>query len=92
LPLLYLHGQSTSDFEPALGQFLESTVGLSGPVITKRTETCKSEQRTLAARDLSGADYVYLWAAGIQVNIRFEEHKLCLFRRRSRVGLSHDVR
>ena len=31
-----------------------------------------------AARDLSGVDYVYLWADGIHVNIRLEEHKLCL--------------
>jgi hypothetical protein len=27
LPLLYLHGLSTSDFGPALGQFLGSSVG-----------------------------------------------------------------
>ena len=78
LPLLYLHGLSTSDFVPALGQFLGSTAGLSAPVITKLTETWKAEQRTFAARDLSGADYVYLWADGIHVNIRLEEHKLCL--------------
>lgn len=31
LPLLYLHGLSTGDFVPALGQFLGSTAGLSGP-------------------------------------------------------------
>ncbi|MBW0119645.1 IS256 family transposase [Pseudonocardia abyssalis] len=78
LPLLYLHGLSTSDFVPALGQFLGSTAGLSAPVITKLTETWKAEQRTFAARDLSRADYVYLWADGIHVNIRLEEHKLCL--------------
>ena len=29
-------------------------------------------------RDLSGADYVYVWADGIHVNIRLEEAKLCL--------------
>jgi hypothetical protein len=34
LPLLYLHGLSSGDFVPALGQFLGSTAGLSGPVIT----------------------------------------------------------
>ena len=27
---------------------------------------------------LSGVDYVYVWADGIHVNIRLEEHKLCL--------------
>ncbi len=78
LPLLYLHGLSSGDFVPALGQFLGSTAGLSAPTITRLTETWKAEQRTFAGRDLSGVDYVYLWADGIHVNIRLEEHKLCL--------------
>jgi transposase-like protein len=78
LPLLYLHGLSTGDFVPALGQFLGSTAGLSAPVITKLTEAWKAEQRSFAARDLSSVDYVYLWVDGIHVNIRLEEHKLCL--------------
>jgi transposase-like protein len=78
LPLLYLHGLSTGDFVPALGQFLGSSAGLSAPVITKLTEAWKAEQRAFAARDLSGVDYVYLWVDGIHVNIRLEEHKLCL--------------
>src|SRR6185295_14006734 len=37
LPLLYLHGLSSGDFVPALGQFLGSPAGLSAPVITKLT-------------------------------------------------------
>jgi transposase-like protein len=78
LPLLYLHGLSSGDFVPALGQFLGSSAGLSASVITKLTETWKAEQRSFAARDLAGVDYVYLWADGIHVNIRLEEHKLCL--------------
>jgi transposase-like protein len=78
LPLLYLHGLSSGDFVPALGQFPGSAAGLSAPVITRLTETWKAEQRAFAARDLSGVDYVYLWADGIHVNIRLEEHKLCL--------------
>jgi transposase-like protein len=78
LPLLYLHGLSSGDFVPALGQFLGSAAGLSSSVITKLTETWQAEQRAFAARDLSGADYVYVWADGIHVNIRLEEHKLCL--------------
>jgi len=78
LPLLYLHGLSSGDFVPALGQFLGSAAGLSAAVITRLTETWKGEQRAFAARDLSGVDYVYLWADGIHVNIRLEEHKLCL--------------
>ena len=78
LPLLYLHGLSTGDFVPALGQFLGSSKGLSAGVVTKLTEQWKTEQRTFAARDLSDVDFVYLWADGIHVNIRLEEHKLCL--------------
>jgi transposase-like protein len=78
LPLLYLHGLSTGDFVPALGQFLGSSAGLSAPVITKLTETWKAEQQAFSRRDLSGVDYVYLWVDGIHVNIRLEEHKLCL--------------
>ncbi len=77
LPLLYLHGLSSGDFVPALGQF-PGSAGLSGPVITKLTEIWKAEQRAFGNRDLSGVDYVYLWADGIHVNIRLEEHKLCL--------------
>jgi len=78
LPLLYLHGLSTGDFVPALGQFLGSSAGLSPAVITRLTEQWQAEQRAFASRDLSGVDYVYLWADGIHVNIRLEEHKLCL--------------
>ncbi|GAB3142147.1 IS256 family transposase [Microbispora hainanensis] len=78
LPLLYLHGLSSGDFVPALGQFLGSAAGLSAPVITKLTEQWKAEQRTFADRDLSAVDYVYLWADGVHVNIRLEEHRLCL--------------
>jgi transposase-like protein len=78
LPLLYLHGLSTGDFVPALGQFLGSSAGLSAAVITRLTEQWQAEQRAFAARDLSAADYVYLWADGIHVSIRLEEHKLCL--------------
>ena len=78
LPLLYLHGLSTGDFGPALGQFLGSSAGLSASVITRMTETWKTEQRAFAQRDLSDVDYIYLWADGIHVNIRLEEDKLCL--------------
>jgi transposase-like protein len=78
LPLLYLHGLSSGDFVPALGQFLGSSAGLSASVITRLTEQWKAEQHTFAARDLSQVDYVYLWADGVHVNIRLEEHKLCL--------------
>ena len=78
LPLLYLHGLSTGDFVPALAQFLGSGAGLSAPVITRLTETWKAEAAAFAARDLSAADYVYLWVDGIHLGIRLAEGKLCL--------------
>src|SRR5437763_5581859 len=78
LPLLYLHGLSSGDFVPALGQFLGSAKGLSGPVITKLTEQWKAEAHAFSERNMSTVDYVYLWADGIHVNIRLEEAKLCL--------------
>ena len=78
LPLLYLHGLSSGDFGPALGQFLGTSSGLSSSVITKLTETWRAEQQAFVARDLSEVDYVYLWADGIHVNVRLEEHTLCL--------------
>src|ERR1043165_7896488 len=78
LPLLYLHGLSSGDFVPALGQFLGSTAGLSASMVTKLPETWQAEARAFAARDLSELDFVYCWADGIHVNIRLEEHRLCL--------------
>ena len=78
LPLLYLHGLSSGDFAPALGQFLGSTAGLSASVITKLTTTWQAEARSFAARDLSELDFVYCWADGIHVTVRLEEAKLCL--------------
>ena len=78
LPLLYLHGLSSGDFVPALGQFLGSAQGLSAATITKLTQTWKAEARAFAERDLSTADYIYLWADGIHVNVRLEEARLCL--------------
>ncbi|MGE5762233.1 MAG: IS256 family transposase [Gemmatimonadota bacterium] len=78
LPLLYLHGLSSGDFVPALGQFLGSSKGLSASTVTRLTETWKAEARAFGERDLSGVDFVYLWADGIHVNVRLEETKLCL--------------
>jgi transposase-like protein len=65
LPLLYLHGLSTSDFTPALEQFLGSGAGLLATTITRWTAQRQDEARTFSARDLSGSDYVYLWVDGI---------------------------
>jgi transposase-like protein len=78
LPLLYLHGLSTGDFAPALEQFLGSGAGLSAASITRLTAQWQAEARAFAERDLSGADYVYLWVDGIHLKVRLEQDKLCL--------------
>src|ERR687897_3042147 len=43
LPLLYLHGLSSSDFGPALAQFLGSDAGLSAATITRLTMQWQDE-------------------------------------------------
>jgi putative transposase len=78
LPLLYLHGLSTSDFGPALEQFLGSGAGLSATTITRLTAQWQGEAKTFGQRDLSGSDYVYLWVDGIHLKVRLEQEKLCL--------------
>ena len=55
LPLLYLHGLSSGDFVPALGQFLGSSAGLSGPVITCLLYTSPSPRDGLLSRMPSSA-------------------------------------
>jgi transposase-like protein len=78
LPLLYLHGLSTSDFGPALEQFLGSGAGLSATTITRLTAQWQNEAKSFADRDLSGTDFVYLWVDGIHLKVRLEQEKLCL--------------
>jgi putative transposase len=78
LPLLYLHGLSTSDFGPALEQFLGSGAGLSATTITRLTAQWQDEAKSFQDRDLSGTDYVYLWVDGIHLKVRLEQEKLCL--------------
>jgi transposase-like protein len=78
LPLLYLHGLSTSDFAPALEQFLGSGHGLSASVITRLTEQWRTDARAFGERSLGEADYVYLWVDGIHLKVRLEQDKVCL--------------
>jgi transposase-like protein len=78
LPLLYLHGLSTSDFGPALEQFLGTGAGLSATTITRLTVQWQGEAKAFGQRDLSGTDYVYLWVDGIHLKVRLEQEKLCL--------------
>src|SRR6516162_343094 len=65
LPLLYLHGLSSSDFGPALEQFLGSAAGLSAATITRLTAQWQDDAEAFNKRSLADVDYVYVWVDGI---------------------------
>jgi putative transposase len=77
LPLLYLHGLSSKDFVPALEQFLGSGAGLPASAITRLTEAWQEEHRRWCEKDLSGADYVYVWADGLHFGVRLDQDRVC---------------
>jgi transposase-like protein len=77
LPVLYLRGISTKDFEPALAEFFGSEAGLSASTIQRLTREWSQELTAFSQRDLSQVDYVYLWADGVHFNIRLEHERLC---------------
>ncbi len=60
LPLLYLHGLSSSDFGPALEQFLGSGAGLSAATITRLTTQWQDEARSFNQRSLADRLRVYV--------------------------------
>ncbi len=78
LPLLYLHGLSSSDFGPALEQFLGSGAGLSAATITRLTTQWQEEAAAFGTRSLVGTDYVYVWVDGIHLKVRLQQDKVCL--------------
>jgi len=78
LPLLYLHGLSSSDFGPALEQFLGTDAGLSAATITRLTTQWQDEAAAFNTRSLAGTDYVYMWVDGIHLKVRLEQDKVCL--------------
>ncbi|ADG76940.1 Mutator family transposase OS=Tsukamurella paurometabola (strain ATCC 8368 / DSM / CCUG 35730/ CIP 100753 / JCM 10117 / KCTC 9821 / NBRC 16120 / NCIMB 702349 / NCTC 13040) OX=521096 GN=Tpau_0294 PE=3 SV=1 [Tsukamurella paurometabola] len=78
LPLLYLHGLSTSDFTPALTQFLGTSAGLSPATITRLTRDWQAEAAAFGTRSLAETDYVYVWADGIHLKVRLAQEKVCL--------------
>ncbi len=78
LPLLYLHGLSTSDFGPALEQFLGSGAGLSAATINRLTTQWQDEAAAFNKRSLADVDYVYMWVDGIHLKVRLAQDKVCL--------------
>lgn len=76
---LYLKGISTNDFSEALVALLgEQAKGLSPSVICRLKEGWKEEFKEWDMRDLSGKEYVYIWADGIYFNVRLTDDRPCI--------------
>jgi transposase-like protein len=79
IPILYLKGISTGDFEEALGALLgKDAGGLSASTIGRLKEAWADEHARWFDRDLSGKRYVYFWVDGIYVQARLEDDAQCL--------------
>ena len=79
IPLLYLKGVSTGDFEEALAALLGNDApGLSASTIARLKEVWVDEHKRWNERDLSAKRYVYMWADGIHLQARLEEDAQCL--------------
>ena len=79
IPVLYLKGVSSGDFEEALAALLGKDVGgLSASTIARLKEAWSEEHVRWSKRDLSAKRYVYFWVDGIHVQARLEDHAQCL--------------
>src|SRR5438270_159091 len=79
VPILYLKGISTGDFEDALAALLgKDAPGLSASTISRLKEVWIDEHEHWRKRDLSAKHYVYVWADGIYLQARLEDAKQCI--------------
>jgi putative transposase len=79
LPWLYLKGLSTGDFSTALAALLgKDARGLSAATISRLKEVWKGEYERWSKRDLTGKEYVYLWADGVHFGVRLEDASQCI--------------
>jgi transposase-like protein len=79
LPILYLKGISTGQFEEALVALLgKDAGGLSASTIARLKEAWSEEHARWSERDLSAKRYVYFWIDGIHVQARLEDNAQCL--------------
>jgi len=79
LPILYLRGISTGDFQEALAALLgKDAPNLSPAVITRLTAEWQEEYDAWQKRDLSARRYVYVWADGVYLQARMEPHAECM--------------
>ena len=79
IPILYLKGISTGDFEEALAALLgKDAGGLSASTIGRLKDAWSEEHVRWSRRDLCAKRYVYFWADGIHVQARLEDDAQCL--------------
>ena len=79
LPILYLRGVSTGDFQEALAALLgKDAPNLSPAVIARLTAEWQAEYDAWQKRDLSARRYVYVWADGVYLQARMEESAECM--------------
>jgi putative transposase len=79
LPWLYLKGLSTGDFSTALTALLgQDAPGLSAATIGRLKEVWKEEYQQWVRRDLTGKEFVYLWADGVHFGVRLEDASQCI--------------
>ncbi len=79
LPVLYLRGISTGDFQEALTALLgKDAPNLSPAVISRLTAEWQGEYEHWQKRDLSARRYVYVWADGVFLQARMEDHGECM--------------
>ncbi len=76
LPVLYLRGLSTGDFEEAIPVLLGAdAAGFSATTITRLLRVWQDEYAGWRKRSLKGKEYVYVWADGVYFNVRLGEDK-----------------
>lgn len=79
LPVLYLRGISTGDFQEALSAILGAEApNLSPGVISRLTTEWQTEYERCQRRDLSARRYVYVWADGVYLQARMEPEAECI--------------
>jgi len=79
LPVLYLRGVSTGDFQEALTALLgRDAPNLSPSVITRLTQDWQADYDRWQGRDLSARRYVYIWADGVYLQARMEDNASCM--------------
>ena len=79
LPVLYLRGISTGDFQEALTALLgKDAPNLSPSVVSRLTAEWQAEYARWQTRDLSARRYVYVWADGVYLQARMENQAECM--------------